>query len=105
MRDPRVSECYEYLLVIEDNVREPDVSGGNMETVDPSVLLRVPAELVVVPVLLYPQVGRHHLLPQVLQQQLSQFREGGRKGDSNQTKMLKNFIKAWKCFEIFKRNV
>ena len=37
-----------------------------METVDPAVLLRVPAELVVVPVLLYPQVGRHHLLPEVL---------------------------------------
>ena len=54
------------LLVIEDDVRQPDVSGGNMETVPPAVLLRVPAQLVVVPVLLYPQVGRHHLLPQVL---------------------------------------
>ena len=56
------------LLVIKHDVREPDVSGGNMETVDPSVLLRVPPQLVVVPVLLYPQVGRHHLLPQVLNQ-------------------------------------
>ena len=58
------------LLVIKHDVREPDVSGGNMQTVDPSVLLRVPAELVVVPVLLYPQVGRHHLLPQVLQHKI-----------------------------------
>ena len=93
------------ILVIKDDVWQPDVSGGNMETVHPAVLLGVPAQLVVVPVLLDPQVGRHHLLPQVLQQQLSQLREGGREGDNNQTKMVKNFIKVWKCFEIFKRNV
>ena len=41
-----------------------------METVHTAVLLWVPAQLVVVPVLLYPQVGRHHLLPQVLEQQV-----------------------------------
>ena len=54
------------LLVVEDDVWQPDVCGGDVETVDAAVLLRVPAELVVVPVLLYPQVGRHHLLPEVL---------------------------------------
>ena len=62
----RVVLVYNLLLVVEDDVREPDVGGGNMETVHPAVLLGVPAQLVVVPVLLYPQVGRHHLLPQVL---------------------------------------
>ena len=65
----RVVLVYNLLLVVEDDVREPDVGGGNMETVPPAVLLGVPAQLVVVPVLLYPQVGRHHLLTEVLQHQ------------------------------------
>ena len=86
------------ILVIKHDVREPDVSGGNMQTVNPTVLLRVPAELVVVPVLLYPQVGRHHLLPQVLKQHLSQTGEGER--DNNKTKMLQ---RASKCLKIFQR--
>ena len=37
-----------------------------MEHVDPAVLRRVPLELVVPPVLLHPQVGRHDLVLQVL---------------------------------------
>ena len=55
------------LLVVEDNVRPPDVIGGNVEHVDAAVLLRVPLKLVVVPVLFHPQVGRHDLVFQVLQ--------------------------------------
>ena len=55
-----------YSLVVEDDVGEPDVGGGHVEAVDPAVLLGVPPQLVVKPVLLDPQVGRHHLLPQIL---------------------------------------
>ena len=38
-----------------------------MEDVNAAVLVRVPRQLVVVPVLLDPQVRRHDLVPQVLQ--------------------------------------
>ena len=53
-------------LVVEDDVREPDVGGGHVEAVHAPVLLGVPAELVVKPVLLDPEVSRHHRLPEVL---------------------------------------
>ena len=58
--------CYVSSLVVKDNVREPDVGGGHVEAVHAPVLLGVPAELVVKPVLLDPEVSRHHLLPEVL---------------------------------------
>ena len=38
-----------------------------MKHVDPAVLCRVPLQLVVPPVLLHPEVGRHDLVLQVLQ--------------------------------------
>ena len=56
-----------FSLVVEHDVGEPDVGGGHVEAVDPAVLLGVPPQLVVKPVLLDPQVGRHHLLPQILE--------------------------------------
>ena len=39
---------------------------GNMEYVDTAILLRIPGQLVVVPQLLDPQVGRHYLVTQIL---------------------------------------
>ena len=53
-------------LVVEDNVRSPDVISGYVETLDPSILLGLPGQLVVAPVLLHPQVGRHDLVLQIL---------------------------------------
>ena len=53
-------------LVVEDNVRSPDVISRHVETLDPPVLLWVPLQLVVAPVLLHPQVGRHDLVLEVL---------------------------------------
>ena len=54
------------LLVVEDDIGPPDVIRRDMKHVDPTVLSRVPLELVVPPVLLHPQVGRHDLVLQVL---------------------------------------
>ena len=53
-------------LVVEHDVREPDVGGGHVKAVHAPVLLGVPPELVIKPVLLDPQVGSHHLLAEVL---------------------------------------
>ena len=53
-------------LVVEHDVRSPDVVAGHVEHLDPAVLLGVPLQLVVAPVLLHPQVGRHDLVLQVL---------------------------------------
>ena len=61
------------LLVIKHDVWEPDVGGGHVEAVHAPVLLRVPSELVIKPVLLYPQVSGHHLLPEVLGQRETLF--------------------------------
>ena len=36
-------------LVIKDDVRQPDVWGGNVEHVPPAILLRLPHQLVVIP--------------------------------------------------------
>ena len=71
------------LLVIEHDVRSPDVVAGHVQHLHPykinekiinkweinkrtSVLLRVPLQLVVAPVLLHPQVCRHDLVLQIL---------------------------------------
>ena len=54
------------LLVIQDDVRSPDVVTGHVELFDPAVLLGVPLEFVVSPELLHPQVGRHYLVLEVL---------------------------------------
>ena len=40
-----------YLLVVEDNVREPDVLAGHVEMLHPAVVRRVPGQLVVPPLL------------------------------------------------------
>ena len=53
-------------LVVEDNVWSPDVIRRHVETLDPAILLRLPGQLVVAPVLLHPQVSRHDLILQVL---------------------------------------
>ena len=55
-------------LVVEHDVRSPDVVTGHVELPPPAVLHRVPLELVVPPELLHPQVGRHDLVFQVLKQ-------------------------------------
>ena len=55
-------------LVVEDNVWSPDVIRRHVETLDPAILLRLPGQLVVAPVLLHPQVGRHDLVLQILKQ-------------------------------------
>ena len=55
------------LLVIQDDVRPPDVVTGHVELLHPAVLVRVPLQLVVPPELLHPQVGRHYLVLEVLQ--------------------------------------
>ena len=51
------------LLVVQHDVRPPDVIGGNVEHVHAAVLIRVPPHLVVVPELLHPEVGGHNLVP------------------------------------------
>ena len=38
----------------------------HVETLDPAILLGLPGQLVVAPVLLHPQVGRHDLVLQIL---------------------------------------
>ena len=55
-------------LVVEHDVRSPDVISWHVETLDPAILLGVPGQLVVTPVLLHPQVGRHDLVLQILKQ-------------------------------------
>ena len=55
-----------FLLVVEDDVRSPDVVRRYGKHVATAILSRVPLELVVSPVLLHPQVGRHDLVLQVL---------------------------------------
>lgn len=55
-----------FLLVEQDNVRKPDVLRGNIEGLDTAVILRVPLELVILPGLLNPNVGSHHLVLEVL---------------------------------------
>ena len=54
------------LLVIQDDVRSPDVVTRHMQHLNSAILLGVPLQLVVAPVLLHPQVGRHDLVLQVL---------------------------------------
>ena len=60
-------------LVVEDNVWSPDVIRRHVETLDPAILLRLPGQLVVAPVLLHPQVGRHDLVLQILKSVLKHF--------------------------------
>ena len=48
-------------LVVQHNVWQPDVVGGNMEVLDAAVVCGVPLELVVDPLLLHPHVGDHDL--------------------------------------------
>ena len=55
-------------LVVEHDVRSPDVVTGHVKHLNPSILLGVPLQLVVTPVLLHPQVGRHDLVLQILKQ-------------------------------------
>ena len=66
-RPERAEASVRSLLVIQDDVRPPDVVTGHVELFDPAVLLGVPLELVVSPELLHPQVGRHYLVLEVLQ--------------------------------------
>ena len=55
-----------HLLVVEHNVWSPDVVTGYMQLFDSPILVWVPLELVVSPELLYPQVGGHNLVLQIL---------------------------------------
>lgn len=53
-------------LVVEHDVRSPDVVRRHVQHVHAAVLPRLPAQLVVVPRLFYPQIRRHYLILQVL---------------------------------------
>ena len=55
-----------HLLVVQHNVWSPDVVTGYMQLFDSPILVWVPLELVVSPELLYPQVGGHNLVLQIL---------------------------------------
>ena len=55
-----------FLLVVKHDIRSPDVVTGHVELLHPTVLVRVPLQLVVPPELLHPQVGRHYLVLEVL---------------------------------------
>lgn len=44
------------LLVVEDNIRQPDVLGRDVELGDSAVLARVPPELVIHPLLKYDPI-------------------------------------------------
>ena len=55
------------LLVIQYYIRKPDILTGHVEVLDSSIVLRVPGELVVRPLLLHPHVGGQDLSPHVLQ--------------------------------------
>ena len=57
----------QYLLVIQYYIRKPDILTGHVEVLDTSIVLRVPRELVVRPLLLHPHVGGQNLSPHVLQ--------------------------------------
>ena len=59
------------LLVVEHDVGQPDVGGGHVEHVHAPELLWLPHQLVVVPELLHPQVGRHDLVAEVLNSNIS----------------------------------
>ena len=61
----RLGDCW-VLLVVQNDVRSPDVICGDVETLHSSVLLRVPHQLVIPPELLNPQIGCHNLVLQVL---------------------------------------
>ena len=54
------------LLVVQYYIRKPDILTGHMEVLDSSIVLRVPGELVVRPLLLHPHVGGQDLSPHVL---------------------------------------
>ena len=55
-------------LVVEHDVRSPDVVTRHVQLPHPAILHRVPLELVIPPELLHPQVGRHDLVLQILKQ-------------------------------------
>lgn len=50
-------------LVIEDDVRPPDVIGRNVKHVDSAIFGGIPSHFVVVPELLHPQICGHDLIP------------------------------------------
>ena len=59
-------QWWDLLLVVENDVRPPDVVSRDVETLDSAVLLGIPHELVIPPELLNPQIGCHNLVLQVL---------------------------------------
>ena len=58
----------EDLLIVQHDVRPPDVVGGHVEHVHSAVFRRIPTHFVVVPKLLHPQIGGHDLVSEVLWQ-------------------------------------
>ena len=65
-RPHRAEASVRSLLVIQDDVRSPDVVSWDVEALDSAVLLRIPHQLVIPPELLNPQIGCHNLVLQVL---------------------------------------
>ena len=61
-----IMKSADYVLVVENDVREPNLFGGYMKLAHAPVLLGIPAELVVIPFLLDPHVRGHDLGLEVL---------------------------------------
>lgn len=45
-------------LVVEHNVRQPDVLGGHIELCDTTVFRWIPFEFMILPLVLQPHIGR-----------------------------------------------
>lgn len=55
-----------HVLVVEDEVGPPDQVAGDVDHLQPIVVLFIPLQVRVVPPLPDPQVGDEHLVPLVL---------------------------------------
>ena len=56
------------LLVVKHNIWPPDVIGWHVKHIYSTVLCRIPSHLVIKPELLYPKIGCHDLISQILKQ-------------------------------------
>ena len=59
---------YFLLLVVKHNIWPPDVIGWHVKHIYSTVLCRIPSHLVIKPELLYPKIGCHDLISQILKE-------------------------------------